>query len=146
MNLACRHYTLHENKIYINQIILGFTTVFGWMPSLVICLMLCAAFFYGWSFMYEYPLSIIVLVVMTVCNALGCIGLSAICWTLFAKAKLKPWLLFAGLLSYIAIIGLGFFPGFILLEFRIHWIETYFIYLPTCLYAYWLFVAVTKTN
>jgi hypothetical protein len=135
---------LRENKIYINQLLISFTTVFGWMPSLIMLLMLCAAFFYGWSFMYEYPLSILVLVAITICSAVGCIALTSICWPLFAKAKLKPWFLSAGLLAYIAIIVLGFYPGFVLLEFRIHWIEAYFVYLPTCFFAYWLVIAVTK--
>jgi hypothetical protein len=135
---------LQENKVYINQLLVGLTTVFGWMPSLVMLLMLCAAFFYGWSFMYEYPLSIVVLVAMTVCSALGCIGLTSISWTLFVKAKLNPWFLSAGLISYITIVGLGFYPGFVLLEFRIHWIESYFVYLPTSFYAYWLVVALNK--
>ncbi len=126
------------------RLLICFTIVFGWMPSLVMLLMLCAAFFYGWSFMYEYPLSILVLLAMTICSTAGCIGITSICWPLFAKARLKPWFLCAGLLSYLTIIGLGFYSGFVLLEFRIHWIESYFVYLPTSFYAYWLVVAINK--
>lgn len=92
--------------------------------------------------MFEYPLSIFVLVAMTACSALGTIGLSAICWSVFAGAKAKPWFLLCGLASYIAIISLGFYPGFVLLELRLHWIEAYFIYMPSGFYAYWLFVSV----
>ena len=104
--------------------------------------MLCVAFSNGWSFFNEHPVAIIILLLMTTFSALGCLAMTSVCWKFKGKPKLHAWFLACGLLSYITIIGLGFYPGFTLLELRIHWIEAYFIYVPATLYAYWLLDAV----
>ncbi len=89
-----------------NQLIIGMSLIFGWVPSLLLAALACLGVFSGALSVFDkaFPIAL-AFVALGVMGILGFIGSTSICWGL----KISPWKRFWFLLCGVIALSIASF-------------------------------------
>ena len=117
--------------MFYREIVIGITTIFAWLPALILTFLSAFVFLMGFAAISEYNYLVAIVCTLLSCGGLlGFIALTSLCWGLYISFIKRLLFLLAGVLSLATVIYLGTADPTSALYLSFHPLVVYLFYSP----------------